>query len=92
MYSIKDNKTFPYPRTFFIEKQKIKTILHKSNSWDKSINQLADFYKEVGCGKFARYWTFKWTESKNGGELVGIPEPDSIHLKDLVGYEEQKRS
>ncbi|WP_242860886.1 ATP-binding protein [Defluviitalea phaphyphila] len=53
---------------------------------DEMINKLADYYYKNGCGIMGKYKAFRW---ENG--LKGIENPDPIRLKDLIGYEEQKK-
>ena len=91
MCVIKGSDDYPFPKTYFREKQYLKELLQKNHDWTEKIEELASFYKKVGCGKFGRYWAFKWVGNGQDGKLVGIPKPDSIRLKDLIGYEEQKK-
>lgn len=90
MYTACDDAFLPYPQAYFKQKQKIKMLLSNSLAWNQNINDLAEFYRNNGCGEFARYWAFKWVDNENGGKLVGIRKPDPIRLKDLIGYEDQK--
>ncbi len=90
MYTVESDAFFPYPEPYFKQKQKIKILLSNSLDWSQSIYDLAKFYMDTGCGKFARYWAFKWFNTEKGGRLVGIPNPDPIQLEDLIGYEDQK--
>lgn len=91
MYTIEKELTFPYPESYFKQKYEVKKMMGDLRDWDQSVNLLAEFYREKGCGKYARYWAFKWTSTENGGDIVGIPKPDPITLNDLIGYEEQKQ-
>lgn len=43
---------------------------------------LAEFYRENGCGIYARYGALRWWR----GRLCGVPDPDPIKLADLKGY------
>lgn len=52
--------------------------------WD--FDALTDFYRQGGCGIFARYRAFHWT----GRELLPIPEPDSPQPWELWGYQAQR--
>lgn len=90
MYTACGNAPLPYPESYFRQRQNIKILLSNSLAWNQNINDLAGFYRDNGCGKFAQYWAYKWVETEKGGELVGIREPDPIRLKDLMGYEDQK--
>lgn len=56
-----------------------------SAPWD--LNSLTDFYRQKGCGLFARYRAFRW----RGGRLIGIEAPDSPQPWELWGYQEQRR-
>lgn len=53
--------------------------------WD--LKSLDHFYRQNGCGPFAKYRAFRWRD----GELVGIQEPDSPQPWELWGYQEQRR-
>lgn len=53
--------------------------------WD--LAALDGFYRQNGCGVFARYRAFRWED----GHLVPIPEPDSPQPWELWGYEPQRQ-
>lgn len=55
--------------------------------WDHTLEELDHFYRQSGCGLFARYRAFRWT----GKELLPIPEPDSPQPWELWGYQAQRR-
>ncbi|MDI3480400.1 MAG: uncharacterized protein PWQ97_55 [Tepidanaerobacteraceae bacterium] len=80
-----------FPPTFIEKKKHLAKILDNSPDWGLNAKDVASFYKEAGCGKFARYWSFKVVETENGPMLCGIPDPDPVRLSDLVGYESQKK-
>ena len=63
-----------------------KTCLHQTENWQNAIAQLVDRYRQHGTGIFARYSAFRWQDRK----LIGISQPDSIQLSEIVGYESQK--
>ncbi|NLZ53721.1 MAG: ATP-binding protein [Thermoanaerobacteraceae bacterium] len=90
MYTLENEEHFSYPESYFKQKYNIKKIMSNSLKWNQNITVLAEFYRKKGCGKFARFWAFKWVNTEDGGKLVGIPKPDPISLNDLIGYEEQK--
>ena len=90
VYTIEKEMPYPHPENYFLEKDKVKKLLSKSSDWSAHIEDIAQFYRKMGCGKFARYWGFKWIGDEKG-ELRGISEPDPIRLADLIGYEEQKQ-
>ena len=73
-----------------IESDLIDNILG-DREWSKKGELLLTFYKEKGCGDFAKYYAFKWDDSKGHKEIVGISEPDPITLEELVGYDIQKQ-
>ncbi|WP_422447414.1 ATP-binding protein [Thermoanaerobacterium sp. DL9XJH110] len=90
-YYKKAAEDYPHPENYFVEKQRLKSMLSASADWGKNLGDIARFYKSVGCGSFGRYWGFKWVKTETSGKLEGIPEPDPIRLHELIGYEEQKK-
>lgn len=64
------------------------TFLHRSNDWQETIEELADYYYQQGTGIIAKYKAFKWKEN----QLIGIENPDPIKLTEIVGYELQKET
>lgn len=50
---------------------------------EQCLSRMADYYREHGCGMYARYRAFVWRE----GDMVPVAYPDSIRLKSLKGYE-----
>ena len=62
------------------------TCLHNQENWQNTIAELAHHYRQQGTGIFARYTAFRWQNQK----LIGISQPDSIQLSEIVGYESQK--
>ena len=69
-------ETTPSPQTF----------LHKSENWQNGIPELADYYRQHGTGIFARYTAFRWQNR----QLIGISQPDTVKISEIVGYESQK--
>ena len=49
-------------------------------------SELMLFYRDNGCGLFARYRAFLWEE----GKLIPVPDPDCPKPEDLLGYELQR--
>ena len=47
---------------------------------------LTRFYRDHGCGLYARYRAFLWEE----GQLVPVADPDCPRPEDLLGYELQR--
>jgi len=64
--------------------------LISSNLWGDSLETLGDFYKENGTGIFAKFRGFVWEAQDNEKYLKGIDSPDSIMLKNLIGYERER--
>ncbi|MGN1138023.1 MAG: ATP-binding protein, partial [Ruminococcus sp.] len=53
---------------------------------DISLDVLADFYKNNGCGMFARYKAFIWRD----GQICPVEHPDKVTMDSFVGYETQR--
>ena len=51
-----------------------------------SFESLTAFYREHGCGWFARYRAFVWDR----GELIPVEDPDCPRPEELLGYELQR--
>ncbi|CCO08034.1 ATP-binding protein [Desulforamulus hydrothermalis] len=69
----------------------LKQKLLSSPHWPDLFSDFLSFYQQVGFGRFARYWAFRWEATAAGYRLVGIEEPDAIRLHQLVGYELQRK-
>ena len=65
-----------------------KTCLHNQDNWQNAISKIAQHYRQHGTGIFARYTAFRW----QNGQLIGVSQPDSIQLSEIVGYESQKET
>ena len=52
-----------------------------------TFDSLTDFYRQQGCGLYARYRAFLWEE----GHLVPVPDPDCPHPIELLGYDQQRK-
>ena len=50
------------------------------------VESVCEFYRQNGCGIFARYGALRWV---NGG-LSGVDEPDPIRLEGLKGYDYER--
>ena len=57
---------------------------------DSALESAVAFYRENGCGQFARYGAFKWYDGDGAARLSGIANPDPIRLCDLKGYEYER--
>lgn len=55
--------------------------------FDGSLRKRASWYRENGCGMFARYKAFVWRD----GSIQPVLHPDAIDLDDLTGYELQRK-
>lgn len=71
---------------------KLKINILNSESWGKCLEEIIEFYRHYGTGKFGHYRAFVWEHEENKEFLRGIDAPDPVRLKDLVGYEHQKET
>jgi uncharacterized protein len=69
-------------------KSSSRSFLHEQENWENALEELANYYRQWGTGKFAKYRALYW----QNGELKGIEHPDRIELKELVSYESQKEA
>lgn len=65
----------------------IKTFAGEKQ-WENNMANLAEYYREVGFGLFARYAAFRLNES--GQELEGIKSPDPIRISGLFCQEREQ--
>lgn len=54
--------------------------------FDGSLKNIAQYYKENGCGMFARYKAFVWRD----GDIQPVLHPDKIDMESFTGYEIQR--
>ena len=54
--------------------------------FDGSLQNVARWYRENGCGMFARYKAFVWRD----GDIQPVTHHDKITLDDFTGYERQR--
>lgn len=54
--------------------------------FDGSLEKVAKYYKENGCGIFARYKAFIWRD----GDIQPVLHPDKIDMDSFTGYERQR--
>ena len=54
--------------------------------FDGSLDRVAKWYRENGCGMFARYKAFVWRD----GDIQPVLHYDTIELDDFTGYERQR--
>lgn len=69
------------------EYEQIIKKFQNSHSWAKLIDELADFHRRHGSGRWAKYKGFIWA----GKELKGVESLDPIRLGDLIGYEKERQ-
>ena len=50
-------------------------------------DSLTRFYREEGCGMFARCRAFLWSDSR----LIAVPDPDMPGAEEMMGYEWQRK-
>ena len=55
--------------------------------FDGSLEKIAQYYRENGCGMFARYKAFIWRD----GDIRPVINYDTIDLDDFTGYERQRQ-
>ena len=61
-----------------------KPVEEFANGVDLKI--LSNFYRQNGCGMFARYKAFIWRD----GDIKPVCHPDRIEIKSFIGYERQR--
>lgn len=54
--------------------------------FDGSLKNVAAYYKQNGCGIFARYKAFIWRD----GDIQPVLHHDKIDMDDFIGYERQR--
>jgi len=62
-----------------------KRRLATTTNWPLLVDELADYYAQVGVDELARNMAFRWQRATAGFEPIA--EVDPIRLEDLVGYE-----
>ena len=70
--------------------QPIKTCFYQAEHWAGCLAELKNFYRNYGCGLFARYIAFIWEKTDGRGYLKGIAKPDPITLDQLVEYQAER--
>lgn len=60
----------------------VKEFLHEN----EIIDTLADFYRNNGCGMFARYRAFIWRNQN----IEPVPYPDPVKISSLKSYDTQR--
>ena len=54
--------------------------------FDGSLKRVAEYYRQNGCGIFARYKAFIWRD----GDIQPVLHPDKIDMESFTGYELQR--
>ncbi|MEB3177545.1 MAG: ATP-binding protein [Nostocaceae cyanobacterium] len=57
--------------------------MQQMENWADAVEDLAAYYRQFGTGLFAEYRALRWLN----GKFIGIANPDTIKLSELVGYE-----
>lgn len=82
----------------YIDYEKIASVARELPRWecgecaesfkmfDGSLQSIARWYRENGCGMFARYKAFLWRD----GDIQPVTHHDTISLGDFTGYERQR--
>lgn len=69
-----------------LPKWEITKPIKELNNLDSIIESLLLFHENNGCGIFAKYKAFTWTDSK----LVPVKHLDDINIESLTGYENER--
>ncbi|GAB6179662.1 ATP-binding protein [Desulfotomaculum defluvii] len=69
----------------------MKQKLLVGTCWSDYLADFNNFYQTAGFGQLAIYWAFRWEPGSIGFHLAGIENPDPIRLKQLIGYERQRK-
>lgn len=70
---------------------KLKLSILNCDGWGQSLDNIIEFYKQYGTGIFGEYRAFVWENEDGNCYLRGVKSPDPVRLKNLVGYEDQKK-
>ncbi|BDA66795.1 hypothetical protein CAL7716_009610 [Calothrix sp. PCC 7716] len=85
------------PVIWYVESDNVETVetrhvasphvasLHQYENWADATEMLASYYRQYGTGLFAEYKALRW----QANNFVGIQNPDSVKISELVGYELQ---
>ncbi len=69
----------------------LSEAIEKATNGDEIFRIVTDFYRDYGVGKFGLNKAFRIFPGE-GGELIRpITNTEEVHLKDLIGYEIQKK-
>lgn len=70
---------------------KLSVKLGKAENTEVFMEDMVEFYKDFGVGKFGLHKAFRVTHDEDGVHVVPITKIAHVHLDDLVGYEIAKK-
>lgn len=80
-----------YNRNVSERVQEISEKIEEAKDADEVFTIITDFYKAYGVGMFGLNRAFRIRHLEDGVEFLPINNTDSVLLKDLIGYEIQKK-
>ena len=80
-----------YNRNVSEHVQEVSERIEKASDEEEIFTIVTDFYKAYGVGMFGLNRAFRIRHLEDGVEFLPINNTDSVLLKDLIGYEIQKK-
>ena len=80
-----------YNRNVSERVQEVSVRIEKAADEEEIFTIITDFYKAYGVGMFGLNRAFRIRHLEDGVEFLPINNTDSVLLKDLIGYEIQKK-
>ena len=65
--------------------------LAAANDENEMLKELGNFYADYGVGNFGLHKSFRVKHEGDKAKILPITNSESIHLSDLIGYEQQKK-
>lgn len=65
--------------------------LAAANDENEMLKELGSFYADYGVGNFGLHKSFRVKHEGDKAKILPITNSESIHLSDLIGYEQQKK-
>lgn len=62
-----------------------------ANDENEMLKELGNFYADYGVGNFGLHKSFRVKHEGDKAKILPITNSESIHLSDLIGYEQQKK-